>query len=111
MISSLIGLLFIIGFVAIIACVLALAADKLLPNRSSLAKAICAALVAGFIPMLPIFVLVTRISGDPNPIAAIVPLLFGTLILAIFVGFPSSFFFIRRRSRARASKIDPGVFE
>ncbi|KWV93194.1 hypothetical protein [Erythrobacter sp. YT30] len=111
MVSGLIGLLVLVGFVAGIALLLAFVIDLLFSNRSTIGKSLVAAVIAGAIPMLPAYWTVVALSGPTDPTVALFPLIVGALILALVIGFPFAFFLIRRRSRGRVSKIDPEVFE
>ena len=108
---TLIGLVILLGFVAVVSLALALVLDWVFPKRSAIGKSAIAGLIAGALPAFPVYGLVLVLSGPTDPTVAIPRLIMAALLLALFVGFPTAFFLVRRRSEIRALRPEPEDFE
>ena len=103
----LIGLIVFIGLPGVLAAVFMLALTARLPRVSKTYRMVFSALGAGFLPVLPALVAVSRTYGtaDLVPFAAVSTL---GLIVAMVVGLPSAWL-VGRRQQARRSGSD--IFE
>ncbi len=111
MISAFLGLIFAGGLVALIAIGMAFLLDVTMPTRSTNFRAILAACVAGFLPMLlPIAAILGATEGQ-SMVIALIPLLIGAVLLALLIGFPVALWFSRKRESSGSGSIDSDTFK
>ena len=92
------GFLFLIGLVAALSIGVSFLLATTVPKMSWRKRALFSALAGSFIPMLlPIVVIFLEVGMMTGGLISLVALVVGGMILAAIVGYPTAYFYNKRR--------------
>ncbi len=96
--ASIAGFLFVIGLVAALSIGVSFLMATTVPKMSWRKRALISALAGSFIPvLLPIVIIFLEVGMITEGLIPLVALVVGGLILAALVGYPTAYFYSKRR--------------